>query len=376
MSTRRLWLRLAGIGIEFACDHVELMEYAAAHLHPLLAEGGGAPNVRAVLRWREGQPPPDRRELFPQISRLQRLDRDLYLGADEAVWLRIDDARDLLLRFVWRRPRLDIEGVFFHRLSKRAAGDLARRLLYRARLGTLRRKWFTRLLYYLVYYPAFWWAEHMRRIHPVHAAAVAVGDRAVLLPGPSGVGKSTLTVALSALPGARVLSDTFVLHDGPELWAVPEPLLLDSWSRNWLGEDANRLAPMPEHRYALHRDGFVIPRALAAERALAAVAIFPYRSSSPGVRSLSAAEAAARLDACNDIVNDLRRYRALAAVLELLEPSDLPHARLRSLEALAAAVHWYELRLTADQSRAEVVRQIREILERHDSGHSCPQRTD
>jgi len=369
----RLRLRLAGIDIEFLCQHRELMEYAAVHLGPLLVENGDAPHIRAVLEWHEGQPPTDPRSTFPRIPQLQRVDRDLYLGPGEAVWLRIDDARDLQLRFAWRRPHLEIHGVFFHRLSKRPLGDWARRVVYRARLGTLRRKWFTRLLYYLVYYPAFWWGEHVLRVHPAHAAAVAMGDRAVLLPGPSGVGKSTLTVALSALPGARMLSDTFVLHQGADLWAVPEPLLLDSWSRQWLGEDLGWLVPVANHRYALRRRGFVAPPTSATDRARAVAAIFPCRSPAPGVRPLSAAEGAARLEACNDIVNDLRRYRAVAAVLELIEPSDLPHARLRSLDALAAAVNWYELRLTSEQPRGEVVRQILQILDCDDPRHWCRQ---
>lgn len=61
---------------------------------------------------------------------------------------------------------------------------------------------------------------------PVHAAGVRVGDRAVVLAGPSGTGKSTL--ALAALrAGLPVLSDdTVYVQLAPRLrvWGLPRPI--------------------------------------------------------------------------------------------------------------------------------------------------------
>lgn len=58
---------------------------------------------------------------------------------------------------------------------------------------------------------------------PIHAAAVARGDHALLLHGPSGVGKSSLVLA-AAQQGLGVLSEDVVyaqLRDGPRIWGMP-----------------------------------------------------------------------------------------------------------------------------------------------------------
>ena len=53
---------------------------------------------------------------------------------------------------------------------------------------------------------------HMHRYLILHAAVLARGEHALILPGPPGAGKSTLTAAL-ALSGWRLLSDELTLID-------------------------------------------------------------------------------------------------------------------------------------------------------------------
>jgi hypothetical protein len=55
-------------------------------------------------------------------------------------------------------------------------------------------------------------AHRLDSVVAVHAAAFAWGDRAVIVPAPSGGGKSTLTVA-AADAGAKVLTDEYALLD-------------------------------------------------------------------------------------------------------------------------------------------------------------------
>ncbi len=370
--TAPLDLKLAAVHVRFESDRAELTEYARAHLEPLLLEApSAAPEITAKLHWIEGHPPPDPASTYAGIRGWDRVDRDLYGTPGQLVWLRLDELRDLHLHFRWDGRRLEVEGRFYHRLSNTPSADRLRRLVFHRQLDGLRRKRFTRLLYYLVYYPAFWWMEHMEQAHPLHAGAVDTPAGALVLAGPSGVGKSTLTVALAASPGARLMSDTFVLHRGSEIWAVPEPLLLDAWSRQWLGEAAQSLQ-LVEHPYMLSRRGYLAPRAALATRAEAAAVLLPHRAPQPFVRRLEAAEAAARIDAYDDIVNDLRRYRAVAAVLEMLGPAGLARSRLAGLDQLTAAAACYEVGLTSAMSRAEAVDMI---LNQCDAGNGHRPRT-
>lgn len=354
--TTTLDFEMARTHVRFRCGFAPLMEYAKAHFAPVLGEmrRHAAVEVDADLHWHEGHPPADAARAYPEVRGCERLDRDLWAGPGAVVWLRVDDMRDLHLRFRWDGATLAIRGDYYHRLSTNRRADSIRRIVYRRQISSFRRKRFTRLLYYLVYYPLFWRLEHERGAHPLHAAAVATASGGVLLAGPSGVGKSTLTTALGACEGAKILSDTFVAQRGRELWAIPEPLLLDAWSMQWLGEASSALTGVP-HEYALGRDGYAIPRSRFTDRCEAAVIVLPRRAPEHFIRPVSAADAAARIDAYDDIVNDLRRYRPLAAVLELMAPKGLGGARLRSLAELTSAVPCYELGLTQTLTRAEAV---------------------
>ena len=69
------------------------------------------------------------------------------------------------------------------------------------------------LLYYLVYFPLFWWLERTRGWHLLHGAAVELEGRGLIVAGLPGGGKSTLMLALLAQEGARLLSDNLLFYD-------------------------------------------------------------------------------------------------------------------------------------------------------------------
>jgi hypothetical protein len=225
----------------------------------------------------------------------------------------------------------------------------------------LRQRRFTTLLSYLVYYPCWWWLEQTQHLHPIHAAAVLTDAGVILLAGASGVGKSTLAVALAAQPGARLLSDSFVLHNGTTICAVHEPILLDTWSRRWLGACGETLQPV-DWRYGLQRRGYHLPPGRLGESGRAAVLVLPRRSSDAYARRISAEQAHWRLSAADLIINDLRRYWAFAAIIEQLVPAGLVARREAQLANLVAELPCYEVGLTADMSSAGAVESIVRLL--------------
>src|SRR5439155_936388 len=81
-----------------------------------------------------------------------------------------------------------------------------KRAVYRRKLPALRRSRLSTLTYYAVYYPVWWQLESRGAGHPLHAAGVAIGGRALVLAGLPGAGKSTLATSLLAVPGADVLA--------------------------------------------------------------------------------------------------------------------------------------------------------------------------
>lgn len=354
-------VRLAGVELTLRSNAAPFLEYAAHHLAPVQRiEGGDRPMIRARLRWHECAPV-DRDARYPQLRNLQRLDRDLYRGDGILYWFRVDELPDLHLVLSWNGVQLRIEADYYHRLSNLRYRDAVKRAVYRRRLPELRRRRFTTLLYYLVYYPIFWYLEHDAGFHPMHAGGVEIDGRTLVFAGPSGVGKSTLVSSLGTAPGLRLLSDTFLLQRGVDLLAVPEPLLLDDWSRRWLGKGAAALQPI-DHRYCLGRQGFhcASPEHLTAKGTACAI-VFPQRSSVECVRRLAADEVRGRVRAGDLMVNDLRRYWGFAAIMESLRPRPLISAREASLARLAAAVPAFEVGLTRDLDRLRLLRLARRL---------------
>jgi hypothetical protein len=349
-------LTIGGARAKVASSNREFTDYAALHLAPLQPAPleVEAPRVEATLRWHEGPPPTNRAAAYPEVTVLSRIDRDLYAGDGKLAWFRIDDLPGLYLRFAWDGNRLQVEGDYYYWLSRNPVWEQVKRFVFQRRLPALRRRRFTTLLYYLVYYPCFWWLERHEGLHPIHAAGVETNDEVVVLAGPSGVGKSTLAAALASLPGARLLSDTFLLQRGTSVLPVREPLLLDQWSRAWLEQASELLQPI-HWRYCLDRDGYHWPQERLSSGGPVSVVLFPHRAARPYVRRLSPLEAHGRISAGNFIVNDLRRYWAYAAVLEMLDSSPLMHERENEILALTAVVPSYEVGLHAGLGREETV---------------------
>lgn len=79
------------------------------------------------------------------------------------------------------------------------------------------------LIYHLSDRIVFHIANNAQTAHCLHAAAVADGDRALIIPASSGSGKSTLTAWLVA-NGFNYLSDELILLEDDKISAVERPI--------------------------------------------------------------------------------------------------------------------------------------------------------
>ncbi len=356
---------VAGATFRFAADDSDLLTYAGRHLAPLRGEEETAADIDARLFWHEGPPPPAR-DRAANLGDMERWDRDLYVGPGRLAWFRIDACRDLHLRVEWDGKRLSVRGDYYFYLSRNGLRNQAKRWWYRAQVRERRAKRFTTLLYYLVYYPAFWWNETVRGCHPIHAAGVVTDRGAVVLAGPSGVGKSTLSVALAA-SGCAFLSETFLLHRGTEVWPVREPILLDDFSRHWLGDAMAGLEPLGRN-FVFERQGYHCLSGLA-ERGRAAVLLVPRRAPQTYLRPIAAVEAHRRLSAGGQLIRDQRRYAAFAAALEALAGRGLVEQREQELHRLTQGASCFELGLGPGLTREAAVTMVRGLLDgRADAG--------
>lgn len=145
--------------------------------------------------------------------------------------------------------------------------------------------------FFLFYFPVLWWQAVVLRRAPLHAAAAARQDRAVLFVGAAGCGKSTLALLLSSLPGWSLLSENLCLTDGAQLWACREPTVL---KHPQLAEILARADAAPD---ATTQGGpyFCLPQDKRCPEARAERTLFPMLAAGATARRLTPDEARRRL---------------------------------------------------------------------------------
>jgi hypothetical protein len=174
-----------------------------------------------------------------------------------------------------RRPQL--REAILHRLLSRRADLLAADVL--------------------LHYPVLWRAGWRGRV-PLHAAALVVEGRGVLVVGASGVGKTTLVQAEVAA-GATFVSDNLVVSDGDNVWGLLEPLR-SAAATGPRTTHGRRLTPVTARQLRSGVDLVVVLRRDGAWS---------------GCRSLAPLEAARDLAASTYSAGELRRYWGFAATL-------------------------------------------------------------
>lgn len=365
-ASRSVHGKLAGISFELRTGEQRFLSYARKHLEPLGADDVRLPvELSAWLDWYNGQP--HRQSVHDRnLASMLRPDRDLYVGERELHWYRVDDLRDLFFHVYFGADKVEVGGRFFFRVANSRWSDRLRRLIRWREARSWRRRRYPTLISYLVYYPCWWLSEVRGTGHPIHAAGVETPLGVVLLAGASGVGKSTLSIALAAEEDCRLLSDSFVLHRGKQVIAVPEPILLDRPSLAWLGPRGQILLPMGE-RYLLDRRGFHVQPEKRSPGGNVFAILFPRRGPRTYMRAMDPRLAHQWLSAANLMVNDLRRYWAFAAVWEQLKPAGLVQRREQELAELVEGTRCYELSVSRSWRCEDVLNTILAALERKPS---------
>jgi len=353
----RQHIELCGVSVELETEHAGFARYLAGQF-PAGDGSGRRPDLAVRVRWTEGASPElTPAAVFPGWPAETRVDRHVWLAPGRLLCLRCDDAPQIAIASEPGDPRRF--ELRFHFSSGRGWRAAAQRLLRPRRLATLRRSRLSTLTYYAVYYPVWWHLEARGLAHPLHAAGVALDGRGLLLGGLPGCGKSTLATALLGLPGAELLSDNVVLHDGVQIHGCFEPLLLDDTTRAWL-TDRVPLTPIGRrHQYA--RDAYAVAHRTGGVPLAAAVVVA--RARTTRLTPLPPGECARLLLAVNEAAKEVRRYHILAALFGLVERAALAHfeQRVAHLDRLLAGVpcYWLEVR---EGAPAEATAALRELI--------------
>jgi hypothetical protein len=206
------------------------------------------------------------------------------------------------------------------------------------------RKFFT-LTQYLVQFPIAWHLARTRGWGLIHASAVAAGDRAVLVAGLGGSGKTTTCVSLMAQAGMTLLSENLLFSDGAAVFPLPEPIRLTDDSLTLLtGRAREALVPI-DLRGASRRKTLFRPPVPATARPARPAAIFLPQFADRGfVRPVPADEACELVAATNRLALEIDNYEWYAAALDLLWPqAGNAERELQVLRRLTATTPCYVL---------------------------------
>lgn len=346
-------LELHGQRLALSSETPGFLEYVSAAMEPFLCAPDGPPAIECRLEWVEGPRARSLREAFGVEGWQLRPDRDLYIDGNTAYWLRIDDFLDLHIKAVWEDGVLRLTGRYYFSLGPSARSEWLRRLRHRGRLGLLRAHRFSTLLYYLVYHPILWRLSRFAGWHVLHGGAVSDGRRAVVLAGMPGCGKSTLAVALSGLPGWRMLSDNLVLFNASSVMACPELLLLDQGSIARAGAGAQALRPTGERR-VFGRDAYR-PSETELEPVEPGTILVVERGRNSSATELSAEACRDRMRAGNTMAKELRRIAIMGEVLDRIAGTSRPD-ELADLGRLASGPRCYALSVGAGKDVSEELR--------------------
>lgn len=354
-SGQRIGVGMHGVKLNLSCNYDKVCDYVVRLLGQEVGPVWKNPDIEVSGSWRtDEQALPDASGPFGAPPTVDAFGKHMKLSTDELVWFDVHRDKELQLRFRRSSRTFTFDVDYVYRPSEK---KLARYPDYE------QRKFFS-LLRYLLYFPIGWFLQRTRGWHLMHASAVAAEDRAILIAGPGGVGKTTTCLALVGLAGMTFVAENLLFIDGDEIHPLPEPIRLTDESLRLLGdgpielEDVSALLGSRKHKSL-----FRLPMSSEAPVVRPAAIFIPQFSEHGSVRPIPAAIASELLNATNRLTLELNDYNAYTAALDLLWPqAGNAQRQIQVLDRMTGSTPCYALGINRAAGVRSVVEQINECL--------------
>jgi hypothetical protein len=343
-----LLITLHDITLSLTSDNEDFLTYTRAYLPNVILTHGKRPSIDVRLLWDM--------EFIPNKTsptKYDRLSRRILIGEHEIIQTQILLLPGLQLRLSEENKRISIKATFKqHRKMINVFSNL--------RQGIRKEQIYAALIYYLIYFPLSWYAERTLMLFPIHAGAVAMNERAILLTGLGGIGKSTITMAFLNDPQIKLLSENLVLHNHNNIFAFPEVIHLDHLSYSLLSTMTNRLK-MIRKTYSHNRACYDIS---ASDRIYKAkpVILINLRQSNKFQISPISSEKAFEMILSNDLLaREINEYSQQRAIFNFLDHNIGGYQRrFDSLREIIGGIPCYDLCIKPREDLGQIVNIIRE----------------
>ena len=346
--SHKIGFQMYGVSLNLNCNYPELAEYVACLLPGLSGSPHELPDLEVNARWiaessKRGV------SVFPESSELNRIGKRMQLSKDELVWFNTHRDKDLQLRFRRKDNKLIFDVAYCFQPSKKKQD----------KYPDFKYKKFFDLTRYLVFFPIAWYLERTRGWTLIHASAVADGDRAIMIAGPGGAGKTTTCVGLIAQTNMKLLTENLLFYDGTRIFPVIEPLRLTADSLTLLDEDLKGLEPIELPGGLKDKTMYWLPEGQIIKAAKPVMIFIPQFSNNGFVRPISPGIACEQIGAANYLTLELNDFYWYTAALNLLwpEPGNA-QKQLNVLKDLTTTAPCYSLGIDRSAGVQAVVDQI------------------
>ena len=300
-------VEMHGVSVNVRANDAVWLDHTATLLGEHAGPSASSPQLIVTGEWRSakaGEPVED----FFDVSHLEQFGKRMHVGQNEVVWNDTYRDKDLQLRFRREGDVYAFDVGYFYRPSEKKL----------SKYPNYQQKKFFDLLRYMVFFPIAWHLERSRGWMMIHASVVRSDDRAVLVAGPGGCGKTTTAVALVARAGMNLVTENLVFWDGEQVYPAWEPIRLTDESLALLGDATSGLQPFDLPGGLKRKTLFHLPVPTTDQAVRPALLLIPHFASKAYAEPLGAGEASEWLGAANRLTLELDDYNWYTAALDLI----------------------------------------------------------
>jgi len=179
------------------------------------------------------------KKYFPDET-YKKISRNIWLGTDTVFLSEIELFPGLCVNATIKNDTLFVDAFL---LEKKASP--LRQILFSYKNNKQQTYYkYIGIIYFLIYIPFFYYLERLRNHYLLHASAVSVKHKGILLTGLGGVGKSTFSLGMLLLEKSCFLSDNLIFYNAQKIFPFPEPIALNPQFLNLIGKAGEYIIPL------------------------------------------------------------------------------------------------------------------------------------
>jgi len=245
-----------------------------------------------------------------------RVSRNIWLGDSHVIISEIERFPGLAIEAHINENKLLIEG-YFRGIKQSMFKKFLSLLNSHRKQGELQ---FIVLHYYFVLIPLFYYLEYFNGLFLLHASAIDLDGKGVLLSGLGGVGKSTFSLGMMHIKGSKFISDNLIFFSDNKVYPCPEPIALDNKSIQMITSLKDYLTPR-NIEYSHDRSWYHVKPELISPETTPKYLFWLQQGNKNRVIPVEKENCIKNLIQINFLAKEVREYLSIAAALNLNFPN-------------------------------------------------------